>query len=153
MSWPGVGMLGWPVKTNDRYVTPLYSCRRVDLAGALKAVDPNKFSGHVDGFRLLTPPISSAMALYLPWLEMVTGAAMFFKTWRTAASILIGGMLVIFFLALSSALVRQLDVTCGCFGNVLGISNYYLSLLIDIALFIALCVTMVQKNELSQADV
>ena len=111
-------------------------------AGVLKALDPVQFAADVDNFRLLPHALSCAVGVYLPWLEILAGAAMIFGIWRAGASVLLGGMLMIFFIALSSAWARGLDIRCGCFGLASNKSYYPLSLLIDAALFAGLWVTV-----------
>ena len=110
-------------------------------AGMLKALDPAQFAKDVDNYRILPFAASAAVALYLPWLEILAGAALALGIWRTGATLLLGGMLTVFFIALTSAWARGLDITCGCFGHSTSKSNYPVALLIDAALFAALCIT------------
>ena len=56
------------------------------------------------------------------------------------ASLVIGGMLVTFLIALGSAWMRGLDITCGCFGHGSNKSNYLLAVLLDAALLASLCI-------------
>ena len=109
-------------------------------AGVLKALDPMQFSADVDNFRLLPYAVSCAVGVYLPWLEILAGGALLIGFWRSGAALLLGGMLVIFFLALCSAWARGLDISCGCFGHTSNKSNYPVSLLIDAVLFAAICI-------------
>ena len=110
-------------------------------AGVLKALDPTQFATDVDNFRLLPYPMTCVVGVYLPWLEIVAGAALALRFWARGATLVLGGMLVIFFIALSSAWFRGLDISCGCFGHASNKSHYPLSLLIDAALFAALCLS------------
>ncbi len=109
-------------------------------AGVLKAIDPAHFAKDVDNYRILPFVGSAAVALYLPWVEIIAGAALAMGVWHRGASLVIGGMLVTFFIAISSAWARGLDITCGCFGHTTGKSSYPLALLIDAALFATLCI-------------
>ena len=110
-------------------------------AGVLKAVDPAQFAKDVDNYRLLPSAAAAAVALYLPWLEILAGIALATGVWHRGASLLIGGMLVAFLIALSSAWARGLDIHCGCFGHGPNRFNYPLTLLLDAALLVALCVS------------
>ena len=110
-------------------------------AGVLKALDPTQFAADIDNFRLLPYLMSCVVGVYLPWLEIVAGATFALGVWMRGAALLLGGLLVIFFIALSSAWFRGLDISCGCFGRASNKSNYPLSLLMDAALFAALCIT------------
>ena len=110
-------------------------------AGVLKAMDPAQFAKDVDNYRMLPFAASAAVALYLPWLEIIAGGALAVGIHRAGATLLLGGMLVTFFVALTSAWARGLDVACGCFAHTTNKSNYPLSLLIDAALFTAVSIT------------
>ena len=107
-------------------------------AGALKAIDPAQFARDVDNFRLLPYAASCAVALYLPWLEILAGSALALGVMRRGAVLILGAMLSVFVVALSSAWARGLDITCGCFGQGQNHSNYPLSLLLDLILLAAL---------------
>ncbi len=93
-------------------------------AGALKAKDPNQFFADIQGFHLLPHFFSVALALYLPWLEIVGGLSLVTKKYSTGASFLLAALMVVFLFALGSGWARGLDITCGCFGNQLNHTNY-----------------------------
>ena len=116
-------------------------------AGALKAFDPASFATQVDHYQILPYTLSCAVAVYLPWLEILAGAGFTLGIWRSGATLLLGTMLVMFFIALTSAWARGLDIACGCFGHPTHKSNYPLSLLIDAALFAALCVVAARRKK------
>ena len=86
-------------------------------AGALKALDPGRFAGDVANFKLLPWHASVLLALYLPWLEIICGAALIFKRLYAGALVLLALLNLIFLAALISAKVRGLDISCGCFGR------------------------------------
>lgn len=85
-------------------------------AGALKALDPAAFALAVFHYRLLPYAAAAALALYLPWLEMVCGLGVIWSATRLGALNLLVGMSVVFAAAILSALWRHLDIACGCFG-------------------------------------
>ena len=109
-------------------------------AGVLKALDPAQFARDVDNYRMLPFAASAAVALYLPWLEIIAGAALASGVWHCGASLVIGAMLLAFLIALGTAWGRGLDITCGCFGHGPNRSNYPLALLLDAGLLAALCI-------------
>lgn len=89
-------------------------------AGAVKALDPAEFALAIDNYRLLPFPLSAALALYLPWMEIVCGLGLLRPRLRQGALSLLLLLCLIFTTALTSALARGLDVTCGCFGGSAG---------------------------------
>ena len=86
------------------------------VAGAAKIADPPGFAHEIHNYRLLPGAAVNALALVLPWLEVVTGLALFLGLARRAAATIQGVLLVVFIGALSINLARRHPVDCGCFG-------------------------------------
>src|SRR5262249_36390739 len=55
--------------------------------------------------------------LILPWIEVVTGVALFLGIARRTAAKVLGILLLVFIAALSVNLARGRPVDCGCFGT------------------------------------
>ncbi|MDR0993464.1 MAG: DoxX family protein [Verrucomicrobiota bacterium] len=90
------------------------------LAACLSKIhDPQAFALVVYRYRLLPDILINIMAILLPWMECVTALAVLFATarWRAAGSFLIGGMLLVFTLAISLNLIRGIEISCGCFST------------------------------------
>lgn len=84
-------------------------------AGALKANEIVSFAGNIAAYQLLPYWANYLAAAILPWLEIGCGLLLIIG-WRTrAASGLIILLNVVFIIALAAALVRGLDIDCGCF--------------------------------------
>lgn len=86
-------------------------------AAARKIMDPSAFAADIAHFRLLPHPLTLALGLYLPWLELICGAGVIVRRFESGALLLITLMCVLFCLALTSAWFRGLDINCGCFGH------------------------------------
>jgi putative oxidoreductase len=86
-------------------------------AGGLKALDPALFALDVQNYRLVPWTVAAGAALYLPWLEIVCGAALIFGRATRGALWIITALMFVFIGALISAGMRGLDVSCGCFGH------------------------------------
>ena len=56
----------------------------------------------------------SPTAILLPWLELVAAVVLVFGPWRAEAATLIAGMMILFIVGVSSAVIRGLDINCGC---------------------------------------
>jgi uncharacterized membrane protein YphA (DoxX/SURF4 family) len=63
------------------------------------------------------PDLTMLLAVYLPWLEVITALALFTRRLRLGATALFSGLTLIFLIALGSAWQRGLDIACGCFGK------------------------------------
>jgi len=86
------------------------------VAGFSKIVDPPGFAHEIHNYALVPGPAVNAMALVLPWLEVVTGLALFFGIARRSSARILGLLLLTFIVALSINLVRGHFVDCACFG-------------------------------------
>ena len=73
----------------------------------------------------------------LPVLEIACGMALFIKAVRLGALNLIGLMIVLFEVYLISAWLRDLDISCGCFGDSETSTNLLLHIAGNVALLIA----------------
>ena len=84
-------------------------------AGVGKIVNPADFVEDIDNYRILPYLLVSIAAIILPWLEVISGISLIWGKFRTGALFIILGLSVLFLIAISSALIRGLDISCGCF--------------------------------------
>lgn len=80
-----------------------------------KIMHPEAFAKSVYNYKILPSSLINITALFLPWLELLTGAALILGTKVKGASLLISVMLVVFLVAVTSTLVRGISIDCGCF--------------------------------------
>ena len=86
------------------------------VAAALpKIVDPPSFAQMIYNYRLVPGSAVNAMALFMPWFEILAGLALIFGIWRRSAAVAIGTLLIVFIVAITINLVRGHAVNCGCF--------------------------------------
>jgi hypothetical protein len=86
-------------------------------AGISKILDPAAFSLAIERYQLVGPTLSWGVALWLPWLECLAVLCLWIRNWRQAGLVILIGMVLVFQIALLSALIRGLDISCGCFGS------------------------------------
>lgn len=86
-------------------------------AGLLKLVDPLTFSRDIENYHLLGAPWTGALAVYLPWLELLAAATLLWPRWRAGAAWLLLALTAVFAVALAGATWRNIDIQCGCFGS------------------------------------
>jgi uncharacterized membrane protein YphA (DoxX/SURF4 family) len=86
------------------------------VAGFAKIADPPGFAQEVHNYQLLPAFAVNPFALVMPWLEVVTGVALFFGLARRTAAGIFGILLLVFIGALGINLARGRAVECGCFG-------------------------------------
>jgi len=87
-----------------------------------KIARPDRFADIVHDYEMLPLTLVNAFALAMPMVELVTGAALLLGFWRRPAGLLAAGLSALFMLAIAQALLRGLDIECGCF-DVSGMSS------------------------------
>jgi len=84
-------------------------------AGAVKANDVTAFAGHVSAYQILPFAMNYLLAATLPYVEFLAGLLLLLNVRVRSALVVIGGMNLVFIVALISVLLRGLDIDCGCF--------------------------------------
>lgn len=86
-------------------------------SGVAKLRQPYDFLSNVYQYELLGPKMGMAVAMILPWVEVVIGLCLL-------AGLFVGGALLgsillaaVFTFAQASAMRRGLSIECGCFGS------------------------------------
>lgn len=82
-----------------------------------KILDPLKFAEEIQAYELAPLLTTNAIAIVLPWVELVAGVLLIAGFWRAEARLLIFAMMVVFITAKITVEARGLDINCGCWGN------------------------------------
>jgi len=85
-------------------------------SGINKIVAPQSFAETIHNFRLAPQWAEMALAYWLPWMETLCGLALLTRIGYSGALMNLSIMLFGFTTVLVSAMLRGLDVSCGCFG-------------------------------------
>jgi len=99
----------------------MITCLRIALGAVFiaaslgKIQDPESFASNIANYRLVPFPIIHIVAIVLPWIEIVAGTLLVLGIWIRANAALAAGLLLAFVIAISQALFRNLDISCGCF--------------------------------------
>jgi len=80
-----------------------------------KIQNPAGFAQAIYNYRMVPESLINIMAIVLPWLELICGVLIIVGVFVRGSALLIGAMLAVFIVALSSAILRGLDISCGCF--------------------------------------
>jgi len=103
-------------------VVLLWSARLVTAAVFLIAAnqklrDPYAFAASIYAYRVLPASLSTIAAVAMPVIEVLASLALVTGLlWRGGAAVL-GGLLLVFIAALFQAILRGIDIDCGCFGR------------------------------------
>jgi putative oxidoreductase len=84
-------------------------------AGVVKIADVTAFAGQVANYQLLPYAWNFLVAATLPYVELLAGILLLLNTRVRPATLVLGGLTVLFMLALLTVMARGLDIDCGCF--------------------------------------
>ena len=100
---------------------PLVILCRLVLGGVFiyasldKIANPAEFAKAIGNYHVLPFGLENLLALFLPWLELLTGLLLIAGIMVDGATILIISMNIVFIFAISQALARGISIECGCF--------------------------------------
>ena len=100
---------------------PLVILCRLVLGGVFiyasldKIANPADFAKAIGNYHVLPFGLENLLALFLPWLELLTGILLIAGIMVEGATILIISMNIVFIFAISQALARGISIECGCF--------------------------------------
>jgi uncharacterized membrane protein YphA (DoxX/SURF4 family) len=87
------------------------------VASLDKIQNPGQFAKNIANYRLLPYESIDGIAIILPWLEIITGTLLILGVWTRASALITISLLLAFIFAVSQALWRHLDISCGCFST------------------------------------
>ncbi len=93
-------------------------------AGLLKVIDPAQLATDIESYQLLPDELIFYFARLLPILEVLCGAALLTRKGYGGALSILTGLMGVFIVALFTAWLRGLDISCGCFGGSHNKSQY-----------------------------
>jgi putative oxidoreductase len=116
------------------------------VAGAIKALNPAAFAVDIQNYRIPLLPWrwDVVLALYLPWIEIICGAALALRIGYRGALAITAGLLATFIAAYGSTRPRGLDIACGCFGH--GLHRGYWAVLIGDAILLAIVLWLLKVD-------
>ncbi len=80
-----------------------------------KLIDPAAFAQNIANYRMVPLVLLHPFAWLLPIAELVIAIALVLG-WQTRGAALLASLLtVVFIVAIATALIRDLDISCGCF--------------------------------------
>ena len=82
-----------------------------------KLVDPTSFAIDIATYQMLPLVFINPLAIVLPYVELGTGIMLVTGLKARAAALMVCGMMVMFMIALSYALMHDLSISCGCFAS------------------------------------
>lgn len=88
------------------------------LTSALAKIgDTGALATQVHNFRLVPLWSENLLAMVLPWIELLCGLALVLGVRARAGAWVVLASLIVFTVAIGTAMARGLDFECGCFGT------------------------------------
>ncbi len=87
------------------------------IASFDKIISPADFASSIRNYRILPLSAVNIMAIIMPWLEFFCGIFLILGVFIRTSSLFVLLMLIVFVTAILSAILRGLDIDCGCFKN------------------------------------
>jgi len=86
------------------------------VASLHKIADPPDFAHMIYNYKITPNPFINLVAIYMPWIELFAGLALVCGVFgRRGGATIVGGLLVVFMLAIGFNLLRGNAIDCGCF--------------------------------------
>jgi uncharacterized membrane protein YphA (DoxX/SURF4 family) len=80
-----------------------------------KIANPEEFAKQIGYYKVLPFGIENILGIILPWTELIVGVCLIAGLLVDGAALLSIIMMLVFILAISQAMLRGIDITCGCF--------------------------------------
>jgi putative oxidoreductase len=120
------------------------------IASLDKITDPQAFATSILHYKVVGPTLALCTATILPSLELLCGLSLLIGLYPRGCELLMTLMLIGFTILISSALVRGLDISCGCFSQDPTVHNIgYQKILENCALIIlSMWLLFIEKQEI-----
>lgn len=100
-----------------------------------KILHPEAFARSVQNYRILPVESINLFAIILPWVEVVCGVLLLLGLFTGGTILLMTLLILVFLIALSSVVIRGIDISCGCFSSNGNERITFLYVLRDLILF------------------
>jgi putative oxidoreductase len=82
-----------------------------------KLLDPAAFALDIATYQILPLGLVNLMAIVLPWMELAAGVMLLVGFRSRAGALLVAAMMLMFTVAISIAVSKGLEMSCGCFAS------------------------------------
>lgn len=117
-------------------ITRIYLALVFILSGLDKISNLSVFATSIENYKMFPVQIINIIAIVIPWIELITGVLLLLGFYIKENSIIIGAMLAVFTFAVISAVLRNLDIDCGCQGTFDGQKVGMLKIIENVSLII-----------------
>lgn len=128
--------------------TRIYLALVFILSGLDKINDLTTFAQSIENYRILPIGIVNIIAIIIPWLELVAGGLLLLGFYIKENSTIILSLLIVFTISVISAVLRNLDIDCGCQGTSDGQKVGMLKIIENVSLMIVAILNIMRPKQL-----
>ncbi len=112
-----------------------------------KITHPEEFAKQIGYYKALPFGLENLVAIVLPWLELIIGICFLAGIFVDGATLLSIMMMIGFILIISQALLRGIDISCGCFKVSADGENIGLTTIIRDIIFLVMSFVVLNRQE------
>jgi len=86
-------------------------------AAVPKIYAPQVFFLDVLGYHITGTALAKIIAIWVPWIELISGIGIILNLWYPASLRIVQGLLTLFIIVMIITLIRGITTDCGCFGT------------------------------------
>lgn len=116
-------------------------------AGFPKLLDSQAFLEAIGNYQLIPDAALPLLAVVVPPIEIVAGAALVTGIGKRGAALVSFAMLGVFAIAISQAVLRGINIDCGCFGSAAAAQASWWSVLRNLGLMAASAVILIAPDD------
>ncbi len=87
------------------------------FAAIEKIAAPEVFAISVEAYKLIPVAVVNIFAIVIPWIELLCGIFLIGGVYLRESALILSFLLIVFVFAILSAMIRHLNIDCGCFGK------------------------------------
>lgn len=104
-------------KKNAQFISQIILGVIFIYASVGKILYPNSFANSISNYKILPDFLIVPTAIILPYIELAFGIFLILDVWTKISAIVLSLLLLIFIAAISSTIIRGLNIDCGCFAK------------------------------------
>ena len=114
-----------------------------------KIVHPAEFAKAIGNYNVLPFGLENLLGIVLPILELLVGICLVLGIMLDGSAIIAAGMMIVFIIALSQAMIRGIDINCGCFKVTVENGGHQVGLrrIIEDFLFLGMSLMVLSRGE------
>jgi len=106
------------------------------IAAIPKIARPESFATAIEAYEMIPLAVVNIAAILFPWIELACGLFLIAGVYVRPGAALLGILLTVFIVAITTAVLRGLNINCGCFGESGGSAVGWNRVLEDIVLLV-----------------